>query len=61
VNVGVVEAAKTQENRPVEKSASMNSTAKLLQSDKSRSRSGKIGATVSLSSLVLVVSLVGNY
>ena len=37
-----------------------NSTEKLLQSDKSRSRSGKIGATVSLS-LVFVVSLVGNY
>ena len=55
-----MEAAKTQENRPVEKSASMNSTAKLLQSDKSRSRSGRIGATVSLS-LILVVSLVGNY
>ena len=54
-----MEAAKTQENRPVEKSASMNSTIKLLQSDKSRSRSEKIGATVSLS-LVLVISLVGN-
>ena len=55
-----MEAAKTQENRPVEKSASMNSIEKLLQSDKSRSRSGKIGATVSLS-LVFVVSLVGKY